>query len=273
MAIDFPNAPADGQTFIGPNGVTYRWSAASSLWTALATSQTLIASDTPPANPVANQLWWNATLGQLFIFYNDGNSSQWVPATPQAATASSPVAWRLLSRQTPSAVGFVELASIPTDVNELEVHFDLLPVTNDQNLMCQFYGANGALDVAGHYTFMAWGNTHTAALNTAPGTSTSGGAAFNTGILFAYAATNAQVSATSGNGIKGSFRVPSIRLATRKALMGQCYYLDGSNANMRGMSFSGDRNVSEAITGLRLSFVAGSAGNIASGTFSVWGSP
>ena len=33
-ALDFPAAPADGQLFNAPNGVTYRWVAASGLWVA-----------------------------------------------------------------------------------------------------------------------------------------------------------------------------------------------------------------------------------------------
>jgi hypothetical protein len=38
--------------------------------------------DTPPGSPTAGALWWNSVLGALFIYYNDGNSIQWVPAAP-----------------------------------------------------------------------------------------------------------------------------------------------------------------------------------------------
>jgi len=34
---------------------------------------------TPPATPVVGQLWWRSDSGRLFIYYNDGTSSQWVP--------------------------------------------------------------------------------------------------------------------------------------------------------------------------------------------------
>jgi Chaperone of endosialidase len=41
---------------------------------------------TPPASPVQGQLWWrNDPDGNLFISYNDGNSTQWVPAVPSSA--------------------------------------------------------------------------------------------------------------------------------------------------------------------------------------------
>jgi hypothetical protein len=48
--------------------------------------------DTPPASPVAGQLWWNSASGELYIRYADADSSQWVVAVlppvsvPEAAT-------------------------------------------------------------------------------------------------------------------------------------------------------------------------------------------
>jgi len=39
-------------------------------------------SDTAPGSPTANSLWWSSSVGRLFIYYNDGNSSQWVDAAP-----------------------------------------------------------------------------------------------------------------------------------------------------------------------------------------------
>lgn len=38
----------------------------------------LVASDTPPSTPYPGQLWWASAVGQLFIWYSDVNSSQWV---------------------------------------------------------------------------------------------------------------------------------------------------------------------------------------------------
>ena len=40
-------------------------------------------SDAPPASPQAGRLWYDSVGGQLYTFYNDGNSSQWVPTTNQ----------------------------------------------------------------------------------------------------------------------------------------------------------------------------------------------
>lgn len=42
---------------------------------------TLSTSPTPPPSPVDNSLWWDSTGGNLYVRFNDGNSSQWVSAT------------------------------------------------------------------------------------------------------------------------------------------------------------------------------------------------
>jgi hypothetical protein len=33
-----------------------------------------------PASPLAGQMWWDSDSGRLYIYYNDGNTSQWVEA-------------------------------------------------------------------------------------------------------------------------------------------------------------------------------------------------
>lgn len=37
-----------------------------------------ITSATPPPSPGPNQLWYDTVSGRLFLWYNDGNSTQWV---------------------------------------------------------------------------------------------------------------------------------------------------------------------------------------------------
>lgn len=37
---------------------------------------------TSPSTPSAGDLWYNSNLGRIFIYYNDGSSSQWVDAAP-----------------------------------------------------------------------------------------------------------------------------------------------------------------------------------------------
>jgi hypothetical protein len=45
-------------------------------------SGSIIQSATPPVNPTASTLWWDEVSGRLYVYYNDGTSSQWVDAAP-----------------------------------------------------------------------------------------------------------------------------------------------------------------------------------------------
>lgn len=38
----------------------------------------LTSSETPPDSPNIDDLWFDSLKGKLFIYYNDGNTSQWV---------------------------------------------------------------------------------------------------------------------------------------------------------------------------------------------------
>jgi len=87
MAFDFPSSPTDGQVFTAPTGYVYVF--ATPVWKLQTTSaagpvgpagpaQFVSISDSAPSSPTVGQLWWNSTNGNLFIWYNDGSSSQWV---------------------------------------------------------------------------------------------------------------------------------------------------------------------------------------------------
>jgi len=41
--------------------------------------------DTPPPTPGVGDLWWESDTGIMFVWYNDGTSTQWVQATPMGA--------------------------------------------------------------------------------------------------------------------------------------------------------------------------------------------
>jgi hypothetical protein len=49
----------------------------------------------PPPTPLDGALWWDATSGNLFVFYDDGTSTQWVPATSTVAMPAPRNAARL----------------------------------------------------------------------------------------------------------------------------------------------------------------------------------
>ena len=84
-ALDFPNAPTTGQYFVAGNGVTYQWNG--TFWLPVGGTTALYIGDTPPALPGSGQLWFKSDEARLYIYYNDGNSTQWVPAAPIPAPA------------------------------------------------------------------------------------------------------------------------------------------------------------------------------------------
>ncbi len=47
----------------------------------------VVVGPTPPPTPTPGTFWWDNVSGNLFVYYNDGTSSQWVPAVATAAAA------------------------------------------------------------------------------------------------------------------------------------------------------------------------------------------
>lgn len=137
-AIDFPASPAVNQLFVAPNGVTYQWTGV--LWLPVGGTTALSVGDTPPASPGANALWWNSTSGMLYIWYNDGNTTQWVPATPTlpvGVIAPGTVLWRMYDEKVLAVSTAVIDLSVPVGCKQFQIDFDLGIVggANDNLLM------------------------------------------------------------------------------------------------------------------------------------------
>jgi len=55
-------------------------------WASAATGgASITVSDTPPSAPSVGALWWDSVGGQLYVWYADPNTSQWVPASNSAS--------------------------------------------------------------------------------------------------------------------------------------------------------------------------------------------
>jgi hypothetical protein len=50
-----------------------------------------VISDVPPILPSPGNLWWESDSGNLYIYYNDGTSSQWVLVVPGSTTSTPPL--------------------------------------------------------------------------------------------------------------------------------------------------------------------------------------
>lgn len=73
----------------------------------------LFVGDTAPGSPTVNMLWWKSDIGQMFLYYQDPNTTQWVPASPAVtqttqtppgaimdfAGAAAPSGWYLCNGQ------------------------------------------------------------------------------------------------------------------------------------------------------------------------------
>jgi hypothetical protein len=74
MPLDFPTSPTNGQAYNG-----YVYSTAVGAWQAKPSAQSpFYTGDTPPGNPVVGDSWFNTNDGTMYVYYNDGNTSQWV---------------------------------------------------------------------------------------------------------------------------------------------------------------------------------------------------
>lgn len=83
MALYFPAAKQTGQIFVASNGVSYQWDGYK--WTTqLRPSYANIGSNpgpNPPLDPTPGTFWWDTKSGQLFTYYADNTSEQWVEAS------------------------------------------------------------------------------------------------------------------------------------------------------------------------------------------------
>jgi len=86
--LDFPTAPTIGQYYVAGNGVTYQWNG--TMWLPVGGTTGLYIGLTPPPSPGAGQLWFNPEHARLYVYYNDGNTTQWVPSAPIPGTQAIP---------------------------------------------------------------------------------------------------------------------------------------------------------------------------------------
>ena len=206
-------------------------------------------------------------LGALYIRYNDGNSTQWVPASP---SASGPQAWRSLGVVNASNVAQVDFVNIPSDINHLMfVCANVVPVNNDVGFGVRFFDGTGTIDAGtNYYSALVMGAT----------TLAQGGNALNsiytagTNVTFCYnAATNYVSNVAASGGLNAEGRIMGIRNSTtRRQMTFSAFYANGAGTGSNSTHGGGQWiNTTSIISGVR--FVFGT-GNIASGTIELWGS-
>jgi hypothetical protein len=91
MAFDFPASPSDGTLYKPSGGPTYRYTGG--VWTVVQPASNMaFIQDTPPTSPapVHGQLWWESDTGALYVYFDDGNSQQWVQINGLSLGAAAP---------------------------------------------------------------------------------------------------------------------------------------------------------------------------------------
>ena len=80
--LEFPANPTVGQEAVLGNDVVYQWDGAK--WnTRLVASYSNTGGnpgENPPPNPTPGTFWWDSENGQLYLWYVDSNSAQWMQA-------------------------------------------------------------------------------------------------------------------------------------------------------------------------------------------------
>jgi hypothetical protein len=269
-AIDFPASPTVGQIFVAGNGVSYQWNG--TIWIPIGATQALYVGDTPPVPAGLNQLWWNSTSGQLYLWYNDGNSTQWVPAMPILPVGvPAPVTWRQIGRVVPTAgQPTVDFTNIPADINDLFVDFDVTPTTNSQGFFLQFYDNTGTLDnQSAHYGWVITQAYNAISSGGAP--ASYGSFSYGTSYIMLVNPAGATTNVGNTSGVRGEGTISDIRAGRPKSFDFQTSYNDDSATYYRAITGSGWRVIASPITGLRLSFTASTFG--VGGAVNLWGSP
>jgi hypothetical protein len=99
------------------NGVSVQFIYNGTTWNVFAqiggnggTGVNIEVSTTAPVAPFDGDLWWDSTAGRLKIYYDDGNTSQWVDASP-AGSGFNPAAPGAIGATTPSTGAFTTLSA------------------------------------------------------------------------------------------------------------------------------------------------------------------
>jgi hypothetical protein len=62
-------------------------------------AQVMFVGDNPPPAPVVGQTWWESDTGNTFVYYDDGNTQQWVPAHVGAVSIDAPSDGKIYGRK------------------------------------------------------------------------------------------------------------------------------------------------------------------------------
>jgi len=198
---------------------------------------------------------------------------QWFGAFPISAAgpaAGTVGSWRRIGRTVPVAgQATIDFQNIPSDINDLELRYDVAPATNNGNLLLRFFDSTGTIDAGassyGHGNFYI-NNAAAQGSTVVYYGSTSG----QSGIVINLLSSGWGVSSTYS--IQGRLSVSDIRENTRrKYVTFQSMMVESTNTYAGYLSGFGQRVNAGSLTGVRLLFDNGNFA--AGGAVSLYGSP
>ncbi len=90
MAIDFPASPAVDQIY-SEGGKTWKWNGLGwQLEVQIDSNAPVHVGETPPDAPADGWLWFRTDICQLFVYYDDGDTQQWVQANSTGGGSGEP---------------------------------------------------------------------------------------------------------------------------------------------------------------------------------------
>lgn len=86
-ALDFPASPTNGQVYT-QDGSSWTYDSTKGAWRSSPYEPgAAITSVTAPTNPQNGDIWFDTDDGTMYVYYNDGTSSQWTEMRSQIATS------------------------------------------------------------------------------------------------------------------------------------------------------------------------------------------
>jgi hypothetical protein len=139
MAYNFSDSPSNGDTFT-LNGVTYTYNSTKGVWkdTAVGTppAPSVTSSDTAPVSPSAGDLWYRTNDSTLYVYYNDGSSSQWVGVSgPSGPAGNNGAAGAAGADGADAITRYANLAAFPSSPTAADLAY-----ANDTNTLYLYNG-------------------------------------------------------------------------------------------------------------------------------------
>jgi hypothetical protein len=156
--INFPDSPTIGQIFTSA-GESWKWDGTK--WEASTTAgsqavATVTIGSSPPTNPLVGNLWWDAVGGQLYLWYDDGTSKQWVVANnPMLAGYLALAGGTMQGALTLAADPIVPLQAVTKQYTDKMLPLAGGTMTGDLNIAELNPSINLKISGSGHYAQIA----------------------------------------------------------------------------------------------------------------------